>query len=238
MFRRTPKPSRPDLLSFELFSKIRVEVPEAFSKKTRIHQALKTGRYEAEEARALQRNLDPEDRLLDLGSGIGAIASLAAQTIPSRSITCIEANPDLLPIIRGNLDRNNASEATLIHGAVCSSPQSSEAEFHIGPNFTAASLSAEGRGRFKTIHVPTLRFSELLAQSDPTFITCDVEGAELDLLETTLPASVRFFCLEVHLVWLGERGIQEFFNRMHAQEFAYHPKGSAGGIVCFKRISS
>lgn len=236
MFGRKTKSVDPDRLSFELFGKIRIGVPETFSRKTRILEALRKGRYEAEEAQALQRNLEPDDRLLDLGSGIGAIASLAAQAIPSAHITCVEANPDLLPVIQANLERNGASEATLLHGAVCSAPDGSDIEFHVGPNFTAASLSAEGRGQFTTIRVPTLKFSELLERSKPTFITCDVEGAELDLLETTLPASVRFFCLEVHLSWLGEHGIQELFNRMHAHGFAYHPRGSSGSIVCFKRM--
>ncbi len=60
----------------------------------------------------------------------------------------------------------------------------------------------------------------------------------MDLMDTTLSASVRLVCLEVHLVWLGERGIQQFFAKMHGQGFAYHPKGSVGGIVCFKRIGA
>ena len=98
-------------------------------------------------------------------------------------------------------------------------------------------LSAEGRGQFETHQVPALNFADVLELSRPTVITCDVEGAELDLMDTILPSSVWFVCVEVHLVWLGERGIQQFFEKMHRQGFAYHPRGSAGGIVCFKRLA-
>ena len=237
LFRRKPDPDKPTGLQFRLFDRITVEVPPSFASRKRIINVLKQGRYEAEEARALQAHLTEDDRLLELGSGIGVLGSLAAQIIPARNITCVEANEALLPVIRGNLDRNGASAATLLHGAVCSKPEAAEIDFHIGPNFTAASLSSEGRGSFRTHRVPALRFADVLEQVTPTFILCDVEGAELDLIETTLPASVRFFCLEIHLVWLGEAGIQRVFDKMHRQGFAYHPKGSAGGIVCFKRIS-
>ena len=235
-FRKKTDASKGDGLTFELFDKITIQVPKSFERKTRIINALQNGHYEASEVRALQAHLEPQDRLLDLGSGIGVVASLAAQTIPGGHVTCVEANAALLPIIRSNLDRNGAQDATLLHGAVCSDPAEDQIDFHIGPNFTAASLTVEGRKRFKTHRVPALRFSDVLAQSRPTFITCDIEGGEQNLLETPLPASVRFFCLEIHLSWLGERGIQQFFDRMHAQGFAYHPKGSAGGIVCFKRV--
>ncbi len=238
LFRKKPDATAAKRLQFRLFGEEDIELPEAFAGKTRIIEALEKGRYEAEEARALRRNLEPGDRLLDLGSGIGVIASLAARTIPASDITCVEANPDLIPTLRANLDRNGASDATLLHGAVCTAPETPEIDFHIGPNFTAASLSAEGRKRFRTFSVPALKFSDILERARPTFITCDVEGAEMDLMDTPLPDSVRLVCLEVHPVWLGERGIQQFFEKMHRQGFAYHPKGSAGGIVCFKRIEA
>ena len=237
IFRRKSKTTAKDGLQFRLFDRITIEVPASFSRRTRILKALQDGRYEAEEARAMQRNLQPTDRLLDLGSGIGVIASLAAQIIPAENITCVEANADLLEVIRANLGRNNAAAATVLHGAVCSAPVAAEVDFHIGQNFTAASLSAEGRGQFETHQVPALNFADVLELSRPTVITCDVEGAELDLMDTILPSSVWFVCVEVHLVWLGERGIQQFFEKMHRQGFAYHPRGSAGGIVCFKRLA-
>ncbi|MEL7152497.1 MAG: FkbM family methyltransferase [Pseudomonadota bacterium] len=237
LFRRKPKPDVQSSLQFRLFDKITVEVPPSFASKKRVINALKQSRYEAEEARALQAHLTADDRLLELGSGIGVLGALAAQTLPATNITCVEANEALLPVIRTNLDRNGASAATLLHGAVCSDPAASEIDFHIGPKFTAASLSAEGRGSYQTHRVPALRFADVLDQAKPTFIMCDVEGAERDLIETKLPASVRFLCLELHLVWLGDLGIQQFFEAMHSQGFAYHPKGSSGGIVCFKRIT-
>ncbi|GAB1362132.1 hypothetical protein MASR1M32_13680 [Rhodobacter sp.] len=40
-----------------------------------LEQALSSGRYEGQEADALLRHLTPEDRVLDLGAGIGFLCA-------------------------------------------------------------------------------------------------------------------------------------------------------------------
>ncbi|MEM7212379.1 MAG: hypothetical protein AAF479_10885, partial [Pseudomonadota bacterium] len=78
---------------------VKLDVPAEYAGLKRVINALRNGHYEKHEALALQYNLEPEDRLLDLGSGLGFVACKASQTIPAANITCVEANPSLLPVI-------------------------------------------------------------------------------------------------------------------------------------------
>lgn len=226
-----------DMQSF-VVQGVSLEVPQEYADLTRVMNALRKGHYERQEASALQHNLEQDDRLLDLGSGLGFVACKAGQTLAAENITCVEANPNLIPVIKRNLDTNGLSAARVLHGAVCATDGSGETDFHVGANFTASSRSAEGRRRYDTIQVPALSFSELLSDIRPTVITCDVEGEELELFRTPLPPQVRLVVMEVHLVWLGDVGIQKLFDAMHRQGFVYRPKGSSDAIVCFKRIEA
>ncbi|MEM1299793.1 MAG: FkbM family methyltransferase [Pseudomonadota bacterium] len=199
---------------------------------------LARGTYEREEATTMTRHLVLEDRLLELGAGIGFMTCKAAQILPAEQITAVEANPALLPIIRNNFALNGCADVALLHGAVTSGPDAPDGVFYVGPNFTAASTSKVGRGNFREISVPVLDFAVLLERAAPTVVVMDVEGGELELAEVALPESVRLVIMEVHRDWLGDTGIRVLFDRMHAQGFVYTPEGSNGAVVCFARIDA
>lgn len=224
-------------LRFET-SGVRIELPEHMRRNRGIHGLLQRGHYEKQEAAALSQNLLPEDRLLELGAGLGFISCKAAQTIPAGNITLVEANPKLIPVIHRTLELNGCTEATVLHGAVSAGPGREAGAFYVGPNFMAASLAKEGRGNFTEVSVPVLDFSEVLGRARPTVIIMDVEGSELDLLAVPLPDYVRLVIMEIHRGWLGDAGIQALFERLHAQGFVYWAKGSTGAILCFARAET
>jgi protein-L-isoaspartate O-methyltransferase len=96
---------------------LRLEVPEAVLN-DRIHAKLASGGYEAHEAQAAAMRLKPRHRVLELGAGIGYIASVCARVVGPENVTTVEANPVMLPVIRANLARNGFGAVTLLHGAV------------------------------------------------------------------------------------------------------------------------
>jgi len=92
---------------------LQLEVPQAHLNE-RIAGKLASGGYEALEAQAAAMRVRPRHRVLELGSGIGYIASVCARIAGPENVTTVEANPAMLPVIRANLERNGFGAVTLL----------------------------------------------------------------------------------------------------------------------------
>jgi hypothetical protein len=77
---------------------IRLELrPDVMS--DRMISVIRKGSYENGEARQIPKIVDRNERLVELGGGIGFISSLAAKQEKVASVTVYEANPLLIPLI-------------------------------------------------------------------------------------------------------------------------------------------
>ncbi|MDA5095531.1 FkbM family methyltransferase [Aliiroseovarius sp. KMU-50] len=218
---------------------LNLEIPDRFLTPV-LREELRTGSYEWGEARALGAVLRKGDHLLDLGSAIGFIASLAAQTLDDRNITCIEANPELIPVLERNLAQNGAPRAGLIHGAVVGGNHRSEqVTLELRPAFYSSRLSSEtsdGKGRL--VEVPALHLSDLLVAFEPDVVTMDLEGVEAGLAVLPWPGKVRAVVMELHTKYYDLSTVDEIFAGMARNGFAYQPRGSRGDVVVFQRIGT
>ena len=219
------------MAQFEL-SGVSLDVPDALLT-PRIHEKLRKGRYEWREARAAQLSIDYGDRVLELGSGVGYIATIAAMLAGPENLLTVEANPDLLPVIRANLDTNGCAEAELLHGAVTGAVLEREvAGFQRAHGFWASSLGDGGN----SLEVPALNLHNLLERHRPTVVLMDVEGAEQNMFDQLLPKHVRVVTLELHPKRYDAAVIKRIFDGMSASGLAYAPDLSNGKIVGFCRI--
>jgi FkbM family methyltransferase len=200
-----------------------------------LEKAFSTGRYEGQEADALLRHLKPGDRFLDLGAGIGFLCALAAGIVGEDAVTGVEAGPETLALARVTLDENGFSGAVLLHGAV-TAEISGKVEFGQRPAFWASALKGpEGwPENARVLKVPARPIGPLLAKVRPTVLSCDIEGAELEVLTQPLPG-VRLIVVEIHPQSYGAAGTKRLFDALSAQGFAYSPEGSRGATVVFIR---
>lgn len=202
-----------------------------------IRKMIDNGWYEIDEMKALKLNLLPDDRFLEVGGGMGYIAALSARRVGASQVTTVEANPEMVPIIRQNLVANGFPEVDIRHGVVVAEKTQEYAEFFLPRSFWAASLNPKGlNGSPKSIQVPTLSMTELIEEIQPTFLMIDVEGAESDFFMSQLPAALRVIVLELHQDKYPRHVIRDIFRRLDQQDFIYQPKGSHGAVVCFERI--
>ena len=216
---------------FEL-NGVTLDVPDALLT-ARIRQQMRRGNYEHREARAAQLCVDYGDRVLDLGTGIGYIASLSGMLAGAHNVLTVEANPDLLPVARANLDANGCSETELLHGAVLGSAVAGEmVHLKQAHGFWASSVG-EGAG---SIEVPAFNVHELLARHRPTVVTMDVEGAERSMFDQPWPDHVRVVTLELHPKRYDASAIKRIFDGLSKSGLAYVPDLSDGKIVGFCRI--
>jgi FkbM family methyltransferase len=148
--------------------------------------------YEDQEIALLRQYLKPDDRVLDLGAGIGHTAIFAARFTGSK-VYAVEANKDLLTIIAKNAKLNLVNIET-IFGAV--SVEDGEASFYVNDLFFASSMNFVP-GSLK-ISVPAFSIRSLLNHIKPSFLSVDIEGAEYDILPLISKEDVRCIIAELH----------------------------------------
>lgn len=219
---------------------IRLSLPEA-SFSGRLAEALEAGRYENTEAAALMKHLRADDRFVDFGAGIGFLCALAAGVVGADRVTGVEAGETTIALARNTMDQNGFSGARLIHGAVVGPARPGDVvEFGLRGNFWSSGLKkgeSWPRGT-EVMTVPALAAGPLLAELAPTVLSCDIEGAELEVLAVDLPPSLRLIVTEIHPGTYGPEGTGRIFEALARQGFVYEPDGSRGATVVFRRIGA
>lgn len=169
--------------------------------------AVESGAYEAAEHALLAELLTPGDRLLELGTGCGYLAVAAAMIIGARSVTTVEADPEMEATIRKTFEAN-ALHPQLIIGAVGNGrPLTVER----AADFWSTTTREGGEQG-------SLTLAELIEDYDPSVIACDIEGGEAGICGTHLPSSVRAIVIESHgpglernvTAWLEAEGLERF----------------------------
>lgn len=201
-----------------------------------ILESIRSGCYEYEEQRQLPGIIQPGERVLELGVGIGFIASIILKHQNTQAYLGFEANPDLLPCIREVFELNE------VDGEVCNEvlvhePDITHLDFYKRQNFWASSLSPEPWGFDSKIAIPARQLNEVIAEFKPTLIVCDIEGGELDVFRQADLRGVRRVYLEIHQKVLGRKGIRELFDILSAKHFHYDQFHSTGAVVLFTEVS-
>ncbi|MEI4234644.1 FkbM family methyltransferase [Roseovarius sp. D22-M7] len=224
-----------DMAEYEIDG-LRMVVPDALLN-PRIAGKLDAGRYEAHEAHAAAMRLRAGQRVLELGGGIGYVAAICARVTGARNVTCLEANPALLPVIRANLARNGFAEVTLVHGAVTGRDSPAAPVAFDGAKSFWAGRIAEGAGTAGAgVEVPALGLDALLDRVRPQVVIMDIEGAEQHLFGAPWPAHVRSVMMELHPGRYADTVVQCIVDCMSESGLTYDPGPSCGRILCFRRV--
>jgi len=184
----------------------------------------------------LLRHLTPEDRVLDLGAGAGFVSSLAARIVGGENVTSVEASPDMLPVLRRNLNLNEAGDTPVLHGAVMADDTPQDVvRFEVADAFWSSRIGADDAA--KTVEVPVLRFTELVRQVKPSVLVMDIEGGELDICQLDWPDCVRLLIMEIHTGRYPPRDVKALFDGLSRNGFTYMPWGTRGEVVVQQRVT-
>ena len=202
----------------------------------RIVASLRNGRYESQEARAVSRFVEPGDRVLELGAGLGFISSFLYKSLGVREILCVEANPGLCAYIAEVHRANGATDIAIRNGiAVGDTVAQSELPFYVRDPFWGSSLDAHG-DYVDCVKVPAYPLTGLVRDFGAHVMIVDIEGGERDLFEDASLNGVTKIFLELHTRKIGRVGVKTCFDALSAQGFAYDQQVSSGGSVLFRRI--
>ena len=201
--------------------------------------ALKRGNYERPEVLATPKFLEPEDRVLELGAGIGYISSYVAKVIGVEHVTCVEANPMLADYIRRmhemqGLSNTSVKNCVAVPGGATLEPEK-EVDFYIRDPFWSSSLDA-GRDVVSVARIPQEYLSDLIRDADATAMIVDIEGGERDIFQGGDLGTVRKIYVELHTRYIRPKGIKACFDALSEQGFYYDQRVSHGGVVLFRKL--
>jgi FkbM family methyltransferase len=159
------------------------------------------GNYERAEIDFMWKYLPRELDVLELGSSIGAMTCQISRALkPDRTITCVEGNPRLIPVLRRNLAANSRHRQVVLRSVVVGD-SSGPGSFNI--NSSSLCGNAE-TGGLVSVQVQYATLQDICASSalaEEWSLVCDIEGAETTFLRD--PIALRgcaCIILEAHRV--------------------------------------
>lgn len=205
----------------------------------KLREKLRGGGYEGHEAKAARLRVRPGLRVLELGAGLGYIAAICAELAGAENVVTVEANPDMIAVIRANLDRNGQGAVTLLHAAVVGADFGAGAvQFEKKKAFWAGRLADEHSNPAVVVPVPVVALSALLAEYRPRMVIMDIEGAEQYLFDAPWPAHVDHVMMELHPNQYPQSTIKQIVDCMSVSGLTYDADASFARILSFRRVST
>jgi FkbM family methyltransferase len=197
-----------------------------------IRKAIYDGWYESEQTEILAKTLRPDDRYLEVGAGIGFVATAACQRVGSASVVAFEANPALLDAIDETAARNGC--ALNVVNAVLGEDDG-WSDFYVDDDFWGSSLTPIPGA--PVIQVPRKSLHEEIARHRASYLMVDIEGGEIELLGASepIPGEVRAICLELHPRTTGDESIREMLVKLMSQGFTPDLKLSRDDVMFLSR---
>lgn len=178
------------------------------------------GHYESHEVRLAKRLLHPEDRVLELGTGMGFLTIICAKIVGAQNVYTFEANPQLESLIRSHFSLNAVEPVLDI--AILGDGYGEET-FFVNQDFFASSALDETRG--DAVIVPRKDFKDTVSKIAPTVLLMDIEGAECDIVEMLEPGSLRRLIIECHPDLAGHDRIKAMISRLENLGFQTQIEG-------------
>jgi len=208
-----------------------------------ISNALEARRYEHSERHLVADFLRPDDKLLEIGTAVGAVSMTAASIIGPENVITFDANPEIVADACANFAYNGLGTITSHTGILKNRAQFKPGEnvdFYISHAFWASRMFIGGSKDdiIKTVSVPTFCLEDEIAKFGATVIVCDIEGGEVELLHGADLSRIRLIIIETHYWAAGEREVDDMMGYLINQGFSLHLGASKNHVSVLRRHSS
>ncbi len=200
-----------------------------------IYKSFLVGSYERGEHSILKRVLQPGDKLLEIGTGMGYNSICSAQILGEDNVRSFEANPNLIPIIKENYALNNFSIKIENLFLVNDTSLGASVNFYLSEDFWASNTFPDDTK--EVVKVPTANFAEKIEEFKPNILLCDIEGGEIHLLSKTLPNCIKKIILDTHPFYpeVGDDANSKLFSHLLSQGFIFKSTYTHGFVYYFER---
>lgn len=190
--------------------------------------------YEHVELAAVRRTLEPDDVVLELGTGLGVVAAFAARRIGSERVFTFDGNPALASFIRDTFAVNGVSPTfeTCILGAAAGE----STLFVDADDFRFSSLQRSSRPG-TPVRIASRDINAEMRRIRPTFLIMDIEGSEYDIVRCLEFDGLRKLLIEVHDE-PGSASVRQLKAAVMAAGFDLDAQVSTTGCLFFARAVS
>lgn len=200
-----------------------------------ILRAMLKGWYEGGEVKLIKAFLEPTDRVLELGSGIGITTMVVADIVGEDSIFPYELNPHLVEWSQFNFAENGKSIVVHSDALVPLSDKKADfIDFHIHEKFWGSSLLKRPDTK-QTIKVPVAALEHAVEQRSANCLLMDIEGAEVDLLTSADLCGIDKIIMEIHYGIAGRSRTDAMIRHLINNGFSIDLMLSSGGIIAMHR---
>ncbi|KFC70184.1 methyltransferase, FkbM family [Devosia sp. LC5] len=196
-----------------------------------IWQSIVSGSYEAKEAKRVAAVVKPNDRVLELGSGLSVITTLISR-IEGVKVWAVEANPTTVDLGQRVLAANGVGNVALTQGLLTAGP-ATEYTFYVRKDLWMSSLDQNQGPYEQAITLASSNIDDFIADHAINVLFMDIEGAERDLLVGAELTGIQRIFIELHDHLYGLDGIRRITQALALRGFAYDPRASFGSCVLF-----
>ncbi len=187
--------------------------PSPYLNETRIRR-INEARYEGQEIAGALAVTGPEDRVIELGAGLGVVGAVVQRNARPAAMVSFEANPEMIPHIEALYALNRIKSKIRLHNKVLmAAPERPDhVSFFLRNSFLGSSLADTEKRETREVHVPTADYEALRTSFAPSVLIMDIEGGELELLRHASLEGLRAMVIEFHPEVYGRSGMRECKN--------------------------
>jgi FkbM family methyltransferase len=172
--------------------------------------------YEGGELEIVSKTLNPEDIILELGTGLGLLSAYVAKKIGDQNVYTFEANSQLKDRIELLYQMNNVHPN--IEFKILDKGNGFE-KFYVEPNDIWSSSKLGISKTSKLISIEKLDINEFIKKYQPTYLIMDIEGAEADLIPHIQFESIKKIQVEIHTKFIGSNQTQNLIEILEKNGF-------------------
>lgn len=191
------------------------------------------GSYETGEIHIVKQTIEKEDRVLEIGTGLGFVTTFCANATDSSQVITFEANPMNMFISKQVFEKNGVNPTC--RNAFLSNTDAPVLFYVQKTNRLASSMNLTGG---QTVEIPSLDLNKIIKDFSPTYLIMDIEGGEYEIFSLIDFQTIHKIQFELHPTILGQTKCDEIFNLLRANHFSMNEKLSAMPNFYFTRSRS
>ncbi|MBV1707050.1 MAG: FkbM family methyltransferase [Hyphomicrobiales bacterium] len=196
----------------------------------RIRSQMLRGVYETPKRMVAEALLQPGDRVLELGAGLGLVTITAARIVGAGNIVSYEAAPDTFALLAANLQANHFN-VDLRNRAI--GTQDGTLTFHVNSDIISSGADATRGSR--AIEAPADAAARIFAEVRPDVLIMDIEGAEAEVVPTCPLGMLRAVMIQVHTDLVSDVAASAIMKQMIDAGLMFQIDLSFGNIWAFRR---
>jgi len=200
-------------------------------------KALHYGSYELPEINMIKRHIKPNDRVIELGVGIGATSMVLCDLVGSESLCVFDVDERNISLAKRNFELSG-KQITCQYFALTSGPdQPRTIRIASSANPTSSAAADLNRSDQESENeVATLDFEHVIGEFEATALVMDIEGSEYDLLmKADGFASLKTIIMETHARHIGTEKNIAMLNRLTQAGFEVAESTADGEVLALRR---